>query len=524
MGVIPKKIIINLMKRVIIKKNQKKSLLTKNSNLIANIICSTFLQNKNNNTNSNTNHNINSNITLKKPHVLNNSSLTQNPPTRKYTNKNAKLNHALMAHSQITDILNSSAHGNNITGNIINNYSTGNHYYSNSNKYNYTNNLNNSNNNSNHRNNKSNNKNNAKENATNSTTKKNKNKINSNNSENNVDNNNNPEENIIVDLPPTNTEIKTALSCGEYFYFQKHKIGVGSFGEVYAGIHKISNYRVAIKIPNEKANINSIEQEIKYTKMLMKEPGFPILYHTYNHIRKNIIVETLLGPSLDKLFIYCGRKFPMKTMCLIGIQIAKKLESMHKLGLIHRDIKPNNFSWADFTNYNSNIEDNYGIDLNTVYLIDFGLSCPYMDLVSKKIYGNIRGFNFVGTLRYSSINSHRGIRLCRKDDLESLLYVLIYFYKGKLPWQDIKAKDDKEKTLKIKEKKLTCPSALLCEGMPREFEKLLCYVKNLGYDEDPDYNRIINCFQIILEALNRAGNSNPEGNFNYIWEKKIYDD
>jgi len=92
------------------------------------------------------------------------------------------------------------------------------------------------------------------------------------------------------------------------------------------------------------------------------------------------------------------------------------------------------------------------LDLNSLYLIDFGLSCPYLDLVTRKIFGNIKGFHFVGTLRYSSINSHRGIRLCRKDDLESMLYVLIYFYKGKLPWQDIKAKDDKEKTLKIKEK------------------------------------------------------------------------
>lgn len=138
-------------------------------------------------------------------------------------------------------------------------------------------------------------------------------------------------------------------------------------------------------------------------------------------------------------------------------------------------------------NYTTSNNNKNEIDLNSLYLIDFGLSCPYLYLVTRKIFGNIKGFQFVGTLRYSSINSHRGIRLCRKDELKSMLYVLIYFYKGKLPWQDIKAKDDKEKTHKIKEKKLTCTASLLCDGMPREFEKLLCYVKNLGYDEDPNY-------------------------------------
>lgn len=318
------------------------------------------------------------------------------------------------------------------------------------------------------------------------------------------------------------------LSCGDYSYYQLHKIGIGTYSNVYCGTHKDSNYRVAIKVPNKKAKSSSIEQEILYTKYLMKEPGFPLIYNTYNDNGKYIMVETLLGPSLDKFFIYCNRQFPLKTIYNIGIQMTQRLESMHKKGVLHRDLKPNNLSWGNFTQDNNSNPSTNIIktvdDLSTLYLIDFGLSLPYMDVKTGKIFPNIKGLDFEGTLRYSSINAHKGFRLSPKDDLESMMYILIYFYKGRLPWQDIQAKDDKEKILKIKDAKLRIPISFLCDGMPKEFEKLLTYIKSLNYEDIPDYSLIINTFKLILEAGKIVGDYNWEGNFNYIWEKKMFDD
>ena len=319
---------------------------------------------------------------------------------------------------------------------------------------------------------------------------------------------------------------KMQITCGEYIYDEKYLIDEGSFGKVFFGKHKNSNKKVAIKIPKDrKYNQNFIDKEIKYIKMLQNEKGFPKPLNTYIINGKNIIVESLLGPNLDKLFIYCGKKFPLKTICLLGLQLINRLQSMHKLGLIHRDVKPNNFTWGNFTNHN-NTQDkkliHSGIDLNTIFLIDFGLSCPYLDLEDGTLYKNIIGIKFVGTQKFSSLNSHLGVRQSRKDDLESLMYTLIYFYKGKLPWQDIKAKEEKERAKKVKEMKYKISSYELCKGMPNEIEKMMSYIKNINFDEFPNYNRLINGLKAILKGINYA--LNLEGEFDYIWEKKLYDD
>ena len=116
-------------------------------------------------------------------------------------------------------------------------------------------------------------------------------------------------------------------------------------------------------------------------------------------------------------------------------------------------------------------------------------------------YKNDKGAKFIGTLRYSSVNSHKGIRQCRKDDLESLMYILIYFYKGKLPWQDVKSKKKEEKHQKIKEEKLRTTVETLCKDMPKEFERMLNYIKSLLYTEEPNYEKILSGFQNIIHDL-----------------------
>ena len=327
----------------------------------------------------------------------------------------------------------------------------------------------------------------------------------------------------------TKNENETQAEYGDYICFKENQIGSGSFGEVLYGKHKYKPLEVAVKIINSETSMDTIKREINYSKQLQNITGFPIIYYTGVHDNKNIIVESLLGPSLDKLFKYCERIFPLKTVCLIGKEMVKRLESMHEKGLLHRDLKPNNLTWGNYnSSYNnlSKIESenniNYKLDINTIYLIDFGLSCSFYEHgLTTKHYKLKNGLNFVGTLRYAALNSHKGIRQGRRDDLESMLYILIYFLKGKLPWQDVKAKQREERHKLIFEKKSKTTVELLCQDLPSEFAELLKYVKSLQFDEKPLYCKFYAYFHNLISKIN---NENiQENNFSYIWEKTIVD-
>jgi len=316
-----------------------------------------------------------------------------------------------------------------------------------------------------------------------------------NNNNNNAPKNNNNNQNIF----------------GEFICSNEDKIGSGSFGEVLYGIHKNSSLEVAVKILNSDISQDNIKREITFTKLLNGTQGFPTLYYAGVYDKKNIIVESLLGPSLDKLFKFCGRVFPLKTVCLIGIEMVKRLETMHDKGIIHRDLKPNNLTWGNYNSsyknifsYNNNTLNAYDkLDINTIYLIDFGLSCSFWDnSYTQRHYKYASGLNFVGTLRYASLNSHNGIKQSRRDDLESMIYILIYFLKGKLPWQDIKAKNKEERYKNIQQKKSKISIDSLCQDLPNEFADLLKYVKSLKFEARPIYYKFYNSFQSIISKLN----------------------
>jgi len=139
---------------------------------------------------------------------------------------------------------------------------------------------------------------------------------------------------------------------------------------------------------------------------------------------------------------------------------------------------------------------------STVYSIDFGLSKRYRDYKTLQHIKFQQNKNLTGTARYASINAHLGYEQSRRDDLEGLAYVLIYFLKGALPWMGINGADKNEKYSKISQMKMSIKPQRLCAGMPVEIESYLCYCKSLKFDQSPDYELIKKSFRDLFNECN----------------------
>ncbi|CAO3664884.1 unnamed protein product [Rhizopus stolonifer] len=187
----------------------------------------------------------------------------------------------------------------------------------------------------------------------------------------------------------------------------------------------------------------------------------------------------------------CGRKHSIKTVALLAKQMINRVESVHERNLIYRDIKPDNFLIGrPGTKY-----------ANMVFLIDYGMAKLYRDPKTKQHIPYRERKSLSGTARYMSINTHLGREQSRRDDLESLGHVFMYFLRGSLPWQGLKAATNKQKYEKIGEKKQTTPVKELSEGFPEEFGIYLQYVRKLGFEETPDYDFLRELFNKVLYRL-----------------------
>ena len=279
-------------------------------------------------------------------------------------------------------------------------------------------------------------------------------------------------------------------------------INSGSFGIVYEGQDRKTGELVALKIPiktKERDGQKCLLDEARvYNALNESEVKGVAKMKVIKNKDLKIIVMDLLGPSLENL-LKSRKQFRLKSIILLAIQFLDIMQSIHSKGYIHRDIKPDNFV----------VDNKYH---NNIYCIDFGLATRYLKRGTDEHVKFTTNHKFCGTARFSSISSHLGYSQSRKDDLESIGYLLIYLYRGNLPWMNIKHKDKIEKYRLIGEKKIHTTEEELCDKLPKEFLIYLKYVRNLDYTEKPHYNSLKNMFTKLYSSKDYSKDK-------FEWEK-----
>lgn len=271
-------------------------------------------------------------------------------------------------------------------------------------------------------------------------------------------------------------------------------VGQGCFGIVCRGIEVASNQKVAVKF--EDPNCGQAGSLLSEQKLLARichpeQPqGYAQVFFFGKEKGLTCMVMELLGKSLEDCLKECKGKMKPDSAVLVAEQSLVRIEYLHSKGIIHRDIKPENFMFG------------VGEKVHHLYLIDFGLSDTYF----KRSHNMITtGNNMIGTARYASVNTHKGISQSRRDDLEAIAHMLIYFLRGALPWSGLKgANTEKQKYTMIGDLKASYDIAQLCDGMPSAFASLLIYSRSLPFKEKPDYERLYLSFRQVRKELGIA--------------------
>ncbi len=286
-------------------------------------------------------------------------------------------------------------------------------------------------------------------------------------------------------------------------YRQERKIGGGSFGNIYLGVEISGNRDEVHEVAIKREPVDTKHPQLAYEAKLYKhfQPKswpkalrgsqlcVPVVRWFGRDHNDHVLIMDLQGPSLEDLFTFCSRKFSLKTTLMLAEQCLHRIEYVHRRGYVHRDIKPDNFLIGT------------GRRENCVYLIDFGLAKRYKDAKTGQHIAYSEQKSLTGTARYASVHTHLGREQSRRDDLESLGFVLMYFCRGHLPWQGLKATTKREKYDRISDKKMSISIDALCKYFPEEFNHYFVYVRSLAFDEEPDYKHLRSLFRSLFVRM-----------------------
>ena len=298
------------------------------------------------------------------------------------------------------------------------------------------------------------------------------------------------------------------LSLSNERYFLRKKIGAGSFGDVYECLDLLTSERCVAKVELKKEG--QLENEYNVYKLLQNERFFVRAYHFETVGEYNFLIMGRLQANLKNLFDKSNRKFSMRTTLLLADQMIDRLHRLHSTNFVHRDIKPENFM-LDSSNH--------------VFLIDFGLSKRFADEAGRHVeYSEHPSRTTVtGTARYASLNAHFGRTQSRRDDLEALCYIWLFFLTGSLPWQGLKNWDGKTPKESnainlqiIRDMKMSMEKVF--SSLPIEFKIYLDYCRSLSFDQVPEYEQMRLLFKELYIRLDFPLTPDGEMEIQFDWE------
>ena len=283
--------------------------------------------------------------------------------------------------------------------------------------------------------------------------------------------------------------MSNVIIAGKYRLLKK--IGAGSFGKIFSA-EDITQHK---ETTNTNTNTNTKTYAVKVTgvthapilanevaiyEKIREIKNIPLLHDSGVEGKINYIVMELLDQSLEEFRSNYGDRLNINVVLHLSRQMLTIVEQIHAYGIIHRDLKPSNFLLKTNT-----------VGISELYLIDFGLAKSFLDEKARH-YPIKTNETIVGTPRYMSLNMHHGLTASRRDDLESLGYIMLFLYHGSLVWQNQKAVSD---SVNIKQKLDWTMNTV------GEFVLFILYCRNLGFADKPNYTYLHNMLSNLSNSL-----------------------